>query len=115
MKSPSANASNWRWKVTGRSIQVALGILWLLDGFLQLQSQMFTNHFASLVIAPAAQFEPILVAGQYIFSFIYSYFIQQYLIVSRYLRNWLLDIILYRRTNKIGLIASMAWGLLSGL
>jgi hypothetical protein len=113
MKSPSANASNWRWKVTGRSIQVALGILWLLDGFLQLQSQMFTNHFASLVIAPAAQFEPILVAGPihlFIHIFLFHPAIFNSFAVLTQLALGIL--ILYRRTTKIGLIASMAWGLL---
>jgi hypothetical protein len=49
-------------RVTRRHIQVALGVLWLLDGALQLQPFMFTTGFANQVIAPSAQGQPAFVA-----------------------------------------------------
>ena len=45
-----------------RHLQVVLGLLWLLDGALQLQPFMFTRRFATQVIAPAASGQPQWVA-----------------------------------------------------
>ncbi|HTB49203.1 MAG TPA: hypothetical protein VK712_03915, partial [Verrucomicrobiae bacterium] len=50
-------------KITKRHIQIALGLLWLLDGALQLQHQMFTSAFANNVIAPAGQGQLGIVSG----------------------------------------------------
>ncbi|MEA2467061.1 MAG: hypothetical protein QOJ57_1187 [Thermoleophilaceae bacterium] len=44
--------------ITRRHLQVALGVLWLLDGVLQAQSFMFTRGFATQVIAPVGQGQP---------------------------------------------------------
>jgi hypothetical protein len=49
--------------ITRRRIQVALGLLWLLDGLLQFQPVMFTRKFATQVIAPAGLGQPDFVAG----------------------------------------------------
>ena len=51
-----------RTRVTRRHIQVALGVLWLLDGMLQLQPFMFSREFAAKVIAPSAAGQPAWVA-----------------------------------------------------
>ena len=48
--------------MTRRQLQIALGVLWLLDGALQVQPFMFTSGFARDVIAPAASGQPPLVA-----------------------------------------------------
>lgn len=48
--------------LTRRGIQVALGLLWILDGALQLQPFMFTRRFATQVIAPSASGQPSWVA-----------------------------------------------------
>lgn len=50
-------------RVTARKIQAALGILWLLDGALQLQPFMFGRGFAEQIIAPTADGQPVIVAG----------------------------------------------------
>jgi hypothetical protein len=50
-------------RITRRRIQVALGLLWLLDGLLQFQPAMFTSKFATQVIAPAGTGQPGFVAG----------------------------------------------------
>lgn len=49
--------------VTRRTLQVALGLLWLLDGALQLQPFMLGPGFAHTVIAPAAAGQPGFVSA----------------------------------------------------
>jgi hypothetical protein len=48
--------------ITRRHLQVALGLLWLLDGALQAQPFMFTSDFATQVIAPVGQGQPWFVS-----------------------------------------------------
>jgi hypothetical protein len=52
-----------RPRITRRRIQIALGLLWILDGLLQFQPAMFTPTFATQVIAPAGVGQPGFVAG----------------------------------------------------
>ncbi|MFC4035807.1 hypothetical protein ACFO3J_30695 [Streptomyces polygonati] len=49
--------------MTRRHIQIILGVLWLLDGALQLQPFMFTSGFAHQIIEPAATGQPAAVAA----------------------------------------------------
>ena len=49
--------------ITRRHIQIALGLIWLLDGALQFQPFMLGTGFARQVIAPLAVGEPLVVAG----------------------------------------------------
>ena len=52
-----------RWPgANRRGVQVALGVLWLLDGALQLQPFMFTADFAQQLLAPSGQDQPAWVA-----------------------------------------------------
>jgi hypothetical protein len=48
---------------TRRDLQIALGVLWLLDGALQAQPFMFTHGFATQVIAHAGEGQPGIVSG----------------------------------------------------
>jgi hypothetical protein len=50
-------------RVSARTIQIGLGIIWLLDGLLQLQPDMFGPDFAHRVILPSAQGQPDLVSS----------------------------------------------------
>jgi len=53
-----------RWPgTTRRGIQIALGVLWLLDAALQLQPFMFTADFARQVLAPSGQDQPVWVSA----------------------------------------------------
>jgi hypothetical protein len=52
-----------RRHLSRRDLQVALGLLWLLDGVLQAQPFMFTSDFATQVIAPVGQGQPGFVSG----------------------------------------------------
>jgi hypothetical protein len=49
--------------VNRRHIQIVLGVLWLLDGALQLQPYMFTSSFAHEIIDPAAAGQPAVIAA----------------------------------------------------
>jgi hypothetical protein len=50
-------------RITRRHLQIAIGLLWLLDGILQLQPFMFTTGFAHQILAPAADGQPGWVGG----------------------------------------------------
>ena len=50
-------------RVSARSIQIGLGLLWLLDGLLQLQPKMFGPDFAHGVILPMVQGQPAVVSS----------------------------------------------------
>ena len=50
-------------RVSPRTIQIGLGIIWLIDGLLQLQPQMFGKNFADSVILPVAQGQPDIVSS----------------------------------------------------
>ncbi len=50
-------------RVSARSVQIGLGLLWLLDGVLQLQPKMFGPDFANGVILPMVQGQPGVVSG----------------------------------------------------
>lgn len=49
-------------RITGRGIQIALGLLWLLDGILQFQPYMYSRRFIAETIEPMLSMQPALVA-----------------------------------------------------
>ena len=49
--------------ITRRGLQIALGLLWFLDGILQFQPFMLGTGFAKQIVAPASDGQPELVAG----------------------------------------------------
>jgi hypothetical protein len=49
--------------VTMRGIQIALGLIWLLDGLLQFQSFMYTHSFITEAFGPAAEKQWSIVGG----------------------------------------------------
>src|SRR5439155_25970102 len=50
-------------RVTRRSLQVVLGLFWLLDGGLQFQPFMLRTSFARDVLGPTGSVQPQFVAG----------------------------------------------------
>jgi hypothetical protein len=50
-------------RVSARTIQIGLGAMWLLDGLLQVQPDMFGPAFAHTVILPSAQGQPGVLSG----------------------------------------------------
>jgi hypothetical protein len=100
-------------RITQRGIQIALGLLWVLDGALQLQHQMFTSNFANQVIAPAAQGQPRFVSAPMNFGlhlFLHQPFVFNALFALTQLGIGVL--ILWKRTVREGLIVSVLWGLM---
>ncbi len=64
MSAPSAGHSTAsRFRVTTRGIQIALGVIWLLDGLFQFKSFMFTHNIITEVFAPAAEKQWSIVGG----------------------------------------------------
>jgi hypothetical protein len=101
------------FKLTKRRVQITLGILWLLDGALQLQHQMFSSAFATQVIDPAIQGQPRFVSGPMNFGvhlFLHSPIVFNALFALTQLGIGAL--ILWKRTIKWGLLASVGWGLI---
>jgi len=99
-------------KVTRRSIQIALGLLWLLDGALQLQRQMFTHNFAMQVIAPNAINQPAVIRGPIHFA-VHTILLHPSLWGGLFalIQLSLGILILVKRTAIYGLLGSVAWGL----
>jgi hypothetical protein len=97
---------------TARGIQIVLAILWFIDGLFQLQPQMFTSNFAQQVIAPAADGQPWFVSNLMNFSI---HIIQQntvlFGIAFAVIQLAIGVLIFLKPTVKIGLIASIVWGL----
>lgn len=96
--------------LTRHSLRVALGVLWLLDGALQLQSFMFTTGFAKTIIAPAASGQPFFVAGpvEWNARLIAAHpSLADGLFASIQLALGLA--LLFRRTAKAAIVASVAW------
>jgi hypothetical protein len=52
-----------RFRITRRHLQIALGLVWLLDGALQFQPFMLGTGFAEQILAPTAAGQPHFVAG----------------------------------------------------
>lgn len=98
--------------ITKRKVQLALGALWFIDGLLQLQHQMFTASFVNNVIAPAADGQPRFVNGGMHFGI--HIFLLHPAIFNAFVALIQLGLgvlILWKRTARFGLIASVGWGL----
>lgn len=98
--------------ITKRGIQISLGVIWLLDGLLQLQHQMFTSAFVSQVIRVAENGQPRFVTapmnlGAHIFLLHPAIFNTLFAITQCGIGL----LILWKKTLKQGLILSILWGL----
>lgn len=100
-------------KLSKRGLQVSLGLLWLLDGALQLQHQMFSSAFATQVVAPAVQGQPRFVSGPMNFG-IHLFLLHPAIFNALFALTQLGIgvLILWKRTVKLGLISSVLWGLI---
>ena len=104
-----------RPRITRRGIQVTLGLLWILDGFLQFQPAMLTSKFATQIIAPAGQGQPAFVSWP-------VHEAARIILVQPAVTDLAFGLIqlalgvgiLHRRTVRWALPASVVWALLSG-
>jgi hypothetical protein len=98
--------------MTRRDLQIALGLLWLLDGVLQAQPFMFTRGFATQVIAPTGQGQPGFVSDpvHWASTAIAAHPVAWNLPFAAI--QLLLGVgLLVRRTARFSLAASIAWAL----
>lgn len=99
-------------RMTRRDLQVALGLLWLVDAGLQVQPYMFGPHFAHDVISASASGQPGWIGG--------GVHLAAHLIgAAPILMNALFAVaqlglgagLLWRRTARPALAASVAWSI----
>ncbi len=98
--------------VSRRRLQLALALLWLLDGALQLQPFMFTRGFAEQVIAPSAQAQPAFIAAAVHWS--ESLILGHPIMWDALFAATQLAIgiaLLFRRTTRSAIAASVVWSL----
>lgn len=101
-----------KFRMSKRHLQLVLGILWLLDGILQLQPKMFTGDFAKKVVLSAAANQPSFVSMP--MHWFASLFLLNPVLFNSFIVIAQLSIgllILNKKTVKIGLISSIFWGL----
>ncbi|MDE3133459.1 MAG: hypothetical protein KGL15_05285 [Acidobacteriota bacterium] len=98
--------------MTQRRLQIALGLLWLLDGVLQLQPFMFTAAFATQIIAANAVGQPELVAAPIRLA---AQLIEPHVaLFNVFAAATQLSIglgLLHRRTVRVALAGSFVWAL----
>jgi hypothetical protein len=95
-----------------RALQVALGLIWLLDAALQFQPFMFTRAFVSQVIQPGAAGNPAVIAGPITWSAdLMARHIVVYNALFASIQLLLALGLLYRPTAKAALAASIPWAL----
>jgi hypothetical protein len=98
--------------LTRRHLQIALGILWLLDAVLQMQSFMYTRGFAEQVIAPAGQGQPGFVsAPMHLASTVMAAHPVAWNASFAAIQLLIGAGLLVPRTARIALAVSIAWGL----
>ena len=91
--------------ISRRWLQTFLGIIWFIDGILQLKPQMFTSQFVSQVLLPTAQGQPfwieqtitwaahIVAAHIFVYNFIFAaiqLFLGLLLILNRWVKGTLI-------------------------
>jgi hypothetical protein len=96
-----------------RGLQICLGLVWLLDAALQFQPFMFGPFFVTLGIQPAAAGNPSIVAGPATWaSHLMLQHIALYNAIFATIQLLIAVGILFRRTLKPTLAASIVWALL---
>jgi hypothetical protein len=98
--------------ITRRGLQIALGLIWLLDGALQFQSFMYSRGFLTEVIEPSAMMQPAWIGHSIISA---AHFAGHDLALWDTLFGLVQVLIglglLYRRTVRPALLASFGWAL----
>jgi hypothetical protein len=99
-----------RGHINKRTIQVVLGVLWIIDAGLQFQPRMFGSDFVSMVIAPNAAGQPSAIGSSVTHM---AHFLSRDVALWNTvfgLSQLAIGIgLLRRRTVKIALAASIAW------
>jgi hypothetical protein len=108
-----ASAPAGRDRVTARGLQIALGLIWLLDAALQLQPFMFGHGFITRVLLPSAAGQPAPLARSITWS---AHLVAEHLVGWNALFATIQVAIgvglLLRRTVRPALVASFVWAAL---
>jgi len=108
-------AVHWRGRplVTARGIQIALGLIWLLDGLFQFKSFMYTHGIISEVFGPAAEKQPSWVASpMHTFDGFYGRDLTLWNTLAGEVQVAIgLGLMLSRKTVKPALLVSFGWSL----
>jgi hypothetical protein len=95
-----------------RALQIALGLVWLLDAALQFQPFMFSRSFVTQIIQPSADSNPQVVAHSVAWaSQVMLHHIAAYNAVFATVQLIIAAGLFFRRTVKITLAASIVWAL----
>ncbi len=104
---PRAAPAAWP---TRRALQIALGLVWLLDAALQFQPSMFSNRFATTIIAPATAGNPAPIAAPITWA---AHLMAQHSVPANtafaLIQLTIAAGLFYRPTVKPALAASIAW------
>lgn len=102
-----------RVRVTPRGVQIALGVLWLLDGLFQFKSFMYTHGIVSEVFAPAAKGQPGFIGDPMkTFANFYGRDLTLWNTLAGEIQVAIgLGLIISRKTVKPALLVSFGWAL----
>ena len=100
-----------RLHVSRRTLQIALGLFWVLDGLLKFQPALFKPAFVNLVIRPMASDQPSLISSSinHMANFL-SHEATMWVAVFGLVEIAIGVAILSRRTVKPALVVSFIWG-----
>jgi hypothetical protein len=95
-----------------RGLQIALGLVWLLDAALQFQPYMYSNAFVSMVLAPANMGNPAVIASPAAWSsHLISHTVVMWNTAFALVQLAIAAGMLCRPVVKAALSASVAWSL----
>src|SRR5580693_1667317 len=102
-----------RLRVSTRGVQIALGLVWLLDGLFQFKGFMYTHAIVTEVFAPAAEKQWSIVGGPMrTFDSFYGHDLTLWNTLSGEIQIAIgLGLILSRKTVKPALLVSFGWAL----
>jgi hypothetical protein len=115
MSAPAAGArTTGRPLITTRGVQIALGLLWLLDGLFQFKSFMFTHGIVTQVFEPAMHGQPSIIADPMrTFDDFYGRDLTLWNTLSGEIQIAIgLGLICSKRLVKPALVVSFAWALI---
>jgi hypothetical protein len=101
-----------RLHVNQRTLQVALGVLWIIDGLLKFQPNLFKPAFVSNVIQPMAAGQPDLLGStiNHMANFL-SHEATMWVAIFGLVEIGIGIGLLFRRTLKPALVTSFIWGI----
>jgi len=101
-----------RLRINRRTIQVVLGLFWIVDGGLKFQPKMFGTSFVDMVVRPMATGQPSAVASSitHMANFLDNE-VAVWVVIFGAVEIAIGAGLLFRRTTKPALLASVVWGI----